>query len=109
MTGRPLSGIVRPGTQTTGTGTSLQQMLRTPRTTHTARPVTSKSARSLRLGTASMVSQLDGPFIQVSRLNMPKYAANKLVAKALFEYIYYHENDIRNVSLSCNFFIIRSV
>lgn len=75
-------------------------MLKTPRTAQTARPLTSKSARSLRLGTASMVSQLEGPFIQVSRLNLAKYAAQKAVAKPLFEYIYYHENDVRNVSVS---------
>ncbi len=74
-------------------------MLKTPRTAHTARPITSKSARALRLGTASIVSQPDGPFIQVSRLNLAKYAAQKEVAKPLFEYIFYYENDIRNVSL----------
>lgn len=96
--GRPISGVVRPGTQAS-TGETLQQMLKTPRTAHTARPVTSKSARSLRLGTASIVSQLDGPFIQISRLNLTKYAAQKTVAKPLFEYIFYHENDVRNVRI----------
>lgn len=97
MSGRPVSGVVRPGTQAS-TGETLQQMLKTPRTAYTARPVTSKSARSLRLGTASIVSQLEGPFIQISRLNLRKYAAQKAVAKPLFEYIFYHENDVRNVS-----------
>ncbi|XP_065207274.1 tetratricopeptide repeat protein 8-like [Planococcus citri] len=95
VSGRPVSGVVRPGTQAGG-GETLQQMLRTPRTAQTARPLTSKSARSLRLGTASMVSQLEGPFIQISRLNLAKYAAQKSVSKPLFEYIYYHENDVRN-------------
>lgn len=89
--------MVRPGTQGS-VGDTLQQILKTPRTAQTARPVTSRSARTLRLGTASIVSQLDGPFIQVSRLNLAKYAAQEGVAKPLFEYIFYHENDIRNVS-----------
>ncbi|XKL66802.1 hypothetical protein PGB90_010222 [Kerria lacca] len=95
VSGRPLSGVVRPGSQASS-GETLQQVLKTPRTAQSARPVTSKSARSLRLGTASIVSQLDGPFIQISRLNMTNYAAQKAVSKPLFEYIFYHENDIRN-------------
>ncbi|RXG68449.1 Tetratricopeptide repeat protein 8 [Armadillidium vulgare] len=32
----------------------------------------------------------------ISGLNVSKYAAQPTVAKALFEYIYYHENDIRH-------------
>lgn len=69
--------------------------LKTPRTARTARPVSSSSGRHVRLGTASMMSQRDGPFINLARLNVGKYAARPNVAKALFEYIYYHENSIR--------------
>lgn len=43
-----------------------------------------------------MLSQKDGPFIQVSRLNISKYAKSPLVAKPLFEYLFYYEGDIRN-------------
>lgn len=30
------------------------------------------------------------------RLNLSKYAKNKMLAKALFEYLFYHEGDVRN-------------
>ena len=45
-----------------------------------------------------MLSSPDGPFINLARLNMPKYAGRPNLAKALFEYIFHHENDVRNVS-----------
>lgn len=64
-TGRPVSGVVRPGTQY-GRASSLEAALKTPRTARSARPSTSQSARTVRLGTASMMSQPDGPFIQVN-------------------------------------------
>ena len=35
-------------------------------------------------------------FINLSRLNFSKYAETQNLAKPLFEYIFYHENDIRN-------------
>ncbi|XP_072032447.1 tetratricopeptide repeat protein 8-like [Amphiura filiformis] len=95
QSGRPLSGFVRPGTQSGRPGT-MEQAIRTPRTAHTARPVTSASGRFVRLGTASMLSTPDGPFINLARLNFSKYAARPNLAKALFEYIFHHENDVRN-------------
>ena len=42
-----------------------------------------------------MLSQSDGPFINLARLNIGKYSQQPGVAKALFEYIFYHENSIR--------------
>ncbi|XP_038073225.1 tetratricopeptide repeat protein 8-like [Patiria miniata] len=95
QSGRPLSGFVRPGTQSGRPGT-MEQAIRTPRTAHTARPVTSASGRFVRLGTASMLSTPDGPFINLARLNFSKYAARPNLAKPLFEYIFHHENDVRN-------------
>ena len=50
-----------------------------------------------------MLSTPDGPFINLSRLNMAKYAARPNLAKALFEYIFHHENDVRNVSKLPNY------
>ncbi|KAK6998140.1 tetratricopeptide repeat protein 8 [Biomphalaria glabrata] len=93
--GRPLSGYVRPGTQSGRPGT-MEQAIRTPRTAHTARPVTSASGRFVRLGTASMLSTPDGPFINIARINFSKYASRPTLAKGLFEYIFHHENDVRN-------------
>ncbi|XP_030753275.1 tetratricopeptide repeat protein 8 [Sitophilus oryzae] len=88
-TGRPISGVVRPGTQTGRPGSALDRL-------KTSRGTTAQSARAIRLGTAAMLTQKDGPFIQVSRLNLAKYAKIKTLNKPLFEYLFYHEGDIRN-------------
>ncbi|CAE1320057.1 TTC8 [Acanthosepion pharaonis] len=97
QSGRPVTGFIRPGTQSSRPGT-MEQALQTARTAHTARPVSSASGRYVRLGTASMVSSPDGPFINLARLNLSKYATRPDLAKSLFEYIFYHENDVRTAS-----------
>ncbi|KHN85384.1 Tetratricopeptide repeat protein 8 [Toxocara canis] len=84
-TGRPLSGVVRP--DTTARPGTMEQSLRTSRTSKTARATSSSSARFVRLGTASMVSQSDGPFINLARLNVEKYARDPNISRLLFEYI----------------------
>ncbi|XP_039313428.1 tetratricopeptide repeat protein 8 isoform X3 [Solenopsis invicta] len=94
QSGRPVTGVVRPATQA-AMSQSIEQALRTPRTAMTARPITASSGRSVRLGTASMLTEPGGPFIQLSRLNVTKYANQQSIAKPLFEYIYYHEHDAR--------------
>ena len=53
--------------------------------------------RYVRLGTASMLSTPDGPFINLGRLNLSKYAQKNTLARSLFEYIFHHENDVRHV------------
>ncbi|ESN91534.1 hypothetical protein HELRODRAFT_156123 [Helobdella robusta] len=93
--GRPVTGFVRPGTQS-GKSNSLDQALKTPRTARTARPVSSATSRFVRLGTASMLTSADGPFINLSRLDFQKYASKLNVSKSLFEYIFHHENDVKN-------------
>ncbi|XP_054017907.1 tetratricopeptide repeat protein 8 [Dryobates pubescens] len=95
QSGRPITGFVRPSTQS-GRPSTMEQAIRTPRTALTARPITSASGRYGRLGTASMITNPDGPFINLSRLNLAKYAQKPKLAKALFEYIFYHENDVKN-------------
>ncbi|XP_071665645.1 tetratricopeptide repeat protein 8 isoform X3 [Patagioenas fasciata] len=95
QSGRPITGFVRPGTQG-GRPSTMEQAIKTPRTALTARPITSASGRYGRLGTASMLTNPDGPFINLSRLNLAKYAQKPKLAKALFEYIFYHENDVKN-------------
>ncbi|XP_041947263.1 tetratricopeptide repeat protein 8 isoform X1 [Alosa sapidissima] len=95
QSGRPITGFVRPSTQSGRPGT-MEQAIKTPRTAHTARPVTSSSGRFVRLGTASMLTNLDGPFINLSRLNLTKYAQKPNMSKTLFEYIFHHENDVKN-------------
>ncbi|XP_002155374.2 tetratricopeptide repeat protein 8 isoform X1 [Hydra vulgaris] len=95
QSGRPVSGFVRPGTQGGRPGT-MEQAIKTPRTANTARPATTASGRFVRLGTASMLTQPDGPFINVSKINFAKYVERPNLAKELFEYIFMHENDARN-------------
>ncbi|XP_048341733.1 tetratricopeptide repeat protein 8 isoform X2 [Sphaerodactylus townsendi] len=93
--GRPITGFVRPSTQSGRPGT-MEQAIKTPRTAHTARPMTSASGRYVRLGTASLLTNPDGPFINVAKLNLNNYAQKPKLAKALFEYIFHHENDVKN-------------
>jgi tetratricopeptide repeat protein 8 len=49
----------------------------------------------VRLGTASMLSQKGGPFIDVQRLDLRKYANRPELAKALCDYLLYHDNNPR--------------
>lgn len=94
QSGRPITGVIRPGTQ--GRPETVEKALRAPRTGKTARPMTSSSGRFVRLGTASMVtSGADGPFINLRRLNISKYATDPCLSRPLFEYIVYFENEMR--------------
>ncbi|TRY55535.1 hypothetical protein DNTS_003660 [Danionella cerebrum] len=93
QSGRPLSGFVRPAALS-GRPETMEQLIRTPRTGSTAHTHTS-AGRMLRLGTASMLTSPDGPFINLSRLNLAKYAKRPNLSKTLFEYIFHHENDIK--------------
>ncbi|XP_040333903.1 tetratricopeptide repeat protein 8 isoform X6 [Herpailurus yagouaroundi] len=105
--GRPITGFLRPSTQSGRPGT-MEQAIRTPRTAYTARPVTSTTGRFVRLGSASMLTSPDGPFINLSRLNLTKYAQKPKLAKALFEYIFHHENDVKtemnNISSAAEYY-----
>ncbi|XP_062946053.1 tetratricopeptide repeat protein 8 isoform X2 [Cynocephalus volans] len=92
--GRPITGFLRPSTQSGRPGT-MEHAIKSPRTAYTARPVTSSSGRFVRLGTASMLTSSDGPFINLSKLNLTKYSQKPKLAKALFEYIFHHENDVK--------------
>ncbi|VIO97918.1 Uncharacterized protein BM_BM6009 [Brugia malayi] len=92
-TGRPISGVLRPETHfRPGT---MEQILRTSRTSRTTHATSSSSARFTRLGTASMISEPNGPFVNLSRLNIDKYAIDPCVNRNLFEYVFYHEGDMK--------------
>eukprot|EP00045_Choanoeca_perplexa_P007419 m.66933 g.66933 ORF g.66933 m.66933 type:complete len:528 (-) comp14067_c0_seq2:87-1670(-) len=84
-TGRPVSGFARPGTQS-GRPSTMEQAVKTPRTA-AGRPVTTASGRYVRLGTASMLQDESGAFINVAKLDLPKYAKRPALAKALFLYL----------------------
>ena len=47
---------------------------------------------------ASMLTEPNGPFIDVAKLNLARYASRPALARALFEYLFHHENDVRSVS-----------
>lgn len=60
------------------------------------------SARNIRLGSATMFALGDptGPLFQASRLN-PANFTDKPIAKPLFQFLYYHEGDIRKALDLC--------
>lgn len=62
------------------------------------------SARNIRLGSASMFALGDptGPLFHTSRLNPAKFAHKPSVAKILFQYLYYHEGDVKKALDLCD-------
>lgn len=58
------------------------------------------SARNIRLGSATMFALGDGPLFQTSRLNPANYV-DKPIAKPLFQFLYYHEGDVRKALDLC--------
>ena len=93
--GRPLSGFARPGTGSArpGSNAGVEGAMAGARP-GTSRPTTALG-RLVRLGTASMLSEAGGPFINVDRLDLRKYAARPALAKALFEYVLHHDHNPR--------------
>ena len=101
--GRPLSGFVRPGSglARSGTGMNLQRAMTSSRLgTAMTRPVTT-SGRFVRLGTASLASEPGGPFVNLERINMQKYAARPAMAKALCDYIFHVEHNAKKAVELC--------
>ena len=91
--GRPVTGFARPGTSsrpTTGS-TSAESAFQGDRP-GTSRPVTALGRR-VRLGTASMLSEAGGPFINVEKLDLTKYAKRQDLAKLLCDYLLYHDHN----------------
>ncbi|KAL3984822.1 Tetratricopeptide repeat protein 8 [Acanthocheilonema viteae] len=91
--GRPISGVLRP--ETCLQSSTMEQTLRKSRTSRTTRATSSSAARFTRLGTASIISEPNGPFVNLSRLNIDKYATDPQVNRNLFEYVFYHEGDMK--------------
>ncbi|KAF5405464.1 tetratricopeptide repeat protein 8 [Paragonimus heterotremus] len=92
---RPLTGIVR-NYSAVKLHDSFEQAIRTARSIHTPRPVSSITGRIPNLVTASMFfSHDDGEFLHVPRLNLTKYAARPEISRCLFEYLFYVVNEVR--------------
>jgi tetratricopeptide repeat protein 8 len=105
QSGRPTSGFVRPSTQGGGRPVTqdrggltsrgaMESALRKTGRPGTSRPVTALG-RHVRLGTASMKSAQGGPFIDVNRLDLRKYAARPPLARALMDFLLYHDHNPR--------------
>mmetsp|Transcript_1792 Transcript_1792/g.6239 ORF Transcript_1792/g.6239 Transcript_1792/m.6239 type:complete len:507 (+) Transcript_1792:246-1766(+) len=91
--GRPLTGFARPGTSSRpGTGTKDVAGAMQGNRPGTSRPVTS-GGRFVRLGTASMLAEPGGPFVNVEKLDLRKYAARPYLARVLCDYITYHDHN----------------
>ena len=97
--GRPATGFARPSTGSQRPGTnrkgevSVESALRGGRP-GTSRPVTS-GGRAVRLGTASMLTQPGGPFVDLDKLDLRKYAQRPALARALCDYCLYHDRNPR--------------
>ncbi|KAL6759471.1 TRP protein for flagellar function [Haematococcus lacustris] len=111
--GRPLTGFARPGTSTrsnTSGGTArqgtadLNAALRgngaTRPGTSLNRPVTS-SGRFVRLGTASMLSEPGGPFINSEQVDLRKYASRPHLARSLCDYMLYVDHNVKRALELC--------
>lgn len=87
----------RPGTMSMRPGTSMKS-----RTALRTGGTRIDSARNIRLGSATMFALGDpaGPLFQASRLN-PANFVNKPIAKPLFQYLYYHDGDVRKALDLC--------
>lgn len=88
----------RPGTMQQRAGTSLggnRTALQTGRM---------NTARNIRLGSASIFSLGDptAPLFQTSRLNPAQFASKPSVSKVLFQYLYYHEGDVKKALDLCD-------
>ena len=96
--GRPPSGYARPGTGSRG-GSGVEGAFQGNRP-GTSRPVTT-SGRFVRLGTASMQSEPGGPFINIDRMDLKKYAQRPPLAKALCDYLLYVDHNPRKALELC--------
>eukprot|EP00758_Cryptobia_borreli_P001745 Tbor_TRINITY_DN2498_c0_g1::TRINITY_DN2498_c0_g1_i1::g.2664::m.2664/K16781/TTC8, BBS8; tetratricopeptide repeat protein 8 len=99
---RPQSGFARPGSRARGVSRvgDVEAAFRGNRP-GTTRPVTT-SGRFVRLGTASIASEIGGPFINLSRMDFKKYAERPALGKALCDYILYVEHDPKRAMELCS-------
>lgn len=94
-TGRPVTGFARPGTNarpTTGSVT-VDGAFRGQRA-GTSRVMTALG-RAVRLGTASLLSEAGGPFIQADKLDLRKYVQRPALARALLDYLIHVDHNPR--------------
>ncbi|KAJ3405102.1 Tetratricopeptide repeat protein 8 [Chytridiales sp. JEL 0842] len=93
--GRILTGYSRPMTSARDFGNPGSKPVARSLLMTSAGHVMSSSGRMIRLGTASLVSEPGGPFVDVEKLDLKKYAQRPNLSRALFEYIYTHCRNTR--------------
>ncbi|XP_075153273.1 tetratricopeptide repeat protein 8 [Haematobia irritans] len=94
MSSRPTSGMARPGTSgLSRPGSSLGG--RPASRCGTASRVRATSAAAYTIGDST------APLYQASRLNPTIYAERKVLVKALFQFLYYHEADVLKAYSLC--------
>lgn len=109
---RPATGFARPGTASrqagNAPGTAQQRVATALRGNRpgTSRPTTN-AGRFMRLGTASLASQAGGPFINVDKLNMDKYAKRPHLAHVLCDFLLYNESNPKVASALCAAALVR--
>lgn len=103
QSGRPITGFARPSSSrpTTGSNMDLRTALQSSRRSGTARPMTNLG-REVRLGTASLSSNANGPLVDVEKLNIKKYARKTGLAMVLAEYLLYVEHNTRKALDLCS-------
>ena len=103
--GRPLTGFARPGTSSTGGGKQTMEHALSGGGSGGNRPGTSRPVtalgRQVRLGTASMMSDRGGPFINVERLDLSRYAARPALSRVLCDYLLYHDHNPKKALELC--------
>ena len=57
--------------------------------------------RFVRLGTASLLSDSCGPFINLDKLDLQKYATRPCLARVLCDYMLYHEHNPKRALELC--------
>lgn len=56
-----------------------------------------------------MIAQRDGPFLNLARLNVEKYAREKTINRYLFDYVFLHEADMKTAQQVIPNFNINSI
>lgn len=59
-------------------------------------------SRLVRLGTASILTQSGGPFINTNRLDLAKYACRPDLARVLCDYLLYYEHNVKKAMELCH-------
>lgn len=97
-TGRPVSGMVRPETSSQRPGTVRDAITAGRRSrAGTSRPLTSAFLR----GRTGLITS-SGRGFNLARLNYSKYAGQPGLAKLIFEYMFYHEEEIQQALTFAN-------